>query len=89
MSKEHLKTYKWIQPGRKILENVMHNKQLFNRECIFPTQPGPVDDRSHLTQYSLFDVGVDGAPLPINSDAFTMLQASPLFEHLERAKRHK
>ncbi|KAL8856002.1 MAG: hypothetical protein Q9178_007372 [Gyalolechia marmorata] len=63
--RRHLREFKWTPFDRDIIGDVLHNKQLLQRTAIFPVTVGPVDDRSHLSHYSIFDVGKDGAPLPI------------------------
>ncbi|KAL8669051.1 MAG: hypothetical protein Q9168_006340 [Polycauliona sp. 1 TL-2023] len=64
--RSHLRQYKWTPHDRHIVGEVLNNKQLLQRTCIFPVTLGPVDDRSHLSHYSIFDVGKDGAPLQIH-----------------------
>ncbi|KAL8768565.1 MAG: hypothetical protein Q9209_005250 [Squamulea sp. 1 TL-2023] len=63
--RRHLREFKWSPIDREIVGAVLHNKQLLQRTAIFPVTLGPVDDRSHLSHYSIFDVGKDGAPLQI------------------------
>ncbi|KAL8978552.1 MAG: hypothetical protein Q9205_005886 [Flavoplaca limonia] len=63
--RRHLRAYKWTCPDREIVGSVLDNKQLLQRSAMFPVTLGPVDDRSHLSHYSIFDVGKDGAPLQI------------------------
>lgn len=63
--RKHISHHQWTDAGRSILGDVLNNPQLFEQQCIFPVMLGAVDDRSHLTHYSIFDVGNDGAPLSI------------------------
>ncbi|KAI4192388.1 MAG: hypothetical protein LQ346_004337 [Caloplaca aetnensis] len=63
--KKHMREYNWTSSGMKIVGSVLKNKQLHERSTMFPVTLGPVDDRSHLSHYSIFDVGKDGAPLEI------------------------
>ncbi|KAI4161609.1 MAG: hypothetical protein LQ342_004750 [Letrouitia transgressa] len=63
--RKHIQEYDWTSFDRDMLQNVLDNDQLLKRSCIFPVTIGPVDDRSHLSHYSIFDVGNDGAPLEI------------------------
>jgi hypothetical protein len=53
--KQHLKTYKWKEDGRKVLENVDWKGNLFPE--VLP------EGSHHHSHYSIFDVGTDGAPL--------------------------
>ncbi|KAL8834747.1 MAG: hypothetical protein Q9170_003624 [Blastenia crenularia] len=64
--KKHIRDYNWTSAGKEIIGAVLNNKQLLERTHIFPITRGPVDDRSHLSHYSIFDVGNDGAPLEIH-----------------------
>ncbi|KAI4257307.1 MAG: hypothetical protein L6R42_005756 [Xanthoria sp. 1 TBL-2021] len=63
--RRHLRGFNWTPSDREIVGSVLDNKQLLQRSSIFPVTLGPVDDRSHLSHYSIFDVGKDGAPLQI------------------------
>ncbi|KAL8849157.1 MAG: hypothetical protein Q9221_005834 [Calogaya cf. arnoldii] len=63
--RKHLRDYNWTSFDREIVGSVLDNKQLLQRTAIFPVTLGPVDDRSHFSHYSIFDVGKDGAPLQI------------------------
>lgn len=64
--KKHIREYQWDSSHKEIMGTVLDNKQLLERTCIFPITRGPVDDRSHLSHYSIFDVSNDGAPLEIH-----------------------
>ncbi|KAI9653280.1 MAG: hypothetical protein M1831_006115 [Alyxoria varia] len=61
----HLRNYRWTDPARKVLEGVMEDGNIMSQRCLFPNEKGPVADRSHLSHYSIFDVGPDGAPLQL------------------------
>ncbi|KAI4141586.1 MAG: hypothetical protein L6R39_005275, partial [Caloplaca ligustica] len=63
--KKYLCEHTWTPSEKKIVTPVLKNEQLLRRTHIFPVTTGPVDDRSHLSHYSIFDVGNDGAPLEI------------------------
>ncbi|KAL8743959.1 MAG: hypothetical protein Q9190_003742 [Brigantiaea leucoxantha] len=63
--RKHIQEYNWTTFGRQMLNTVLDNDQLLKRQHIFPYTLGPVEDRSHLSHYSIFDVGNDGAPLEI------------------------
>ena len=62
----HLQSYKWNQYGAKILETIIDNRSRLLRSPLIAKRKGDVDDRSHLTHYQVFDVGPDGAPLPLD-----------------------
>ncbi|KAL9600440.1 MAG: hypothetical protein Q9219_003193 [cf. Caloplaca sp. 3 TL-2023] len=64
--KTHLREYEWTDHGKNIIGSVLNNKQLIERTHMFPITRGAVDDRSHLSHYSIFDVSNDGAPLEIH-----------------------
>ena len=64
--KKHIREYKWTSFDKEIIGTVLNNKQLLERTHMFPMSRGPVDDRSHLSHYSIFDVSNDGAPLEIH-----------------------
>ncbi|KAL9093891.1 MAG: hypothetical protein Q9165_003814 [Trypethelium subeluteriae] len=64
--REHLQNYEWDFGCRRILETVVDNPVRLQQEWLFPNTPGPVDDRSHYSGYQIFDVGIDGAPLPVD-----------------------
>ena len=63
--KKHIQEYNWTEQGKAILGNVINNKQLLQRSSILPVTLGTQEDRSHLSHYSIFDVGNDGAPLEV------------------------
>ena len=67
--RRHIREYNWSPSDQAIVGPVLQNKQLLERTNIFPVTLGPVDDRSHLSHYSIFDVGNDGAPLEIRKAA--------------------
>ena len=54
---KHLREYDWTQAGQAILKDILEDKQLLEHKTLFPTipHPIPVEDRSHLTHYSIFD----------------------------------
>ncbi|KAL8803639.1 MAG: hypothetical protein Q9182_003054 [Xanthomendoza sp. 2 TL-2023] len=63
--RRHIRDFEWTSFDKQIVGDVLRNKQLLQRSAMFPVTLGPVDDRSHLSHYSIFDVGKDGAPLQI------------------------
>ncbi|KAK4695499.1 hypothetical protein P7C71_g2261, partial [Lecanoromycetidae sp. Uapishka_2] len=56
--RRHLQTYQWTEASRRILQDVIEDEQFLQRKDLLPTTPHPeaLDDRSHLTHYSIFDV---------------------------------
>lgn len=63
--RDHLRNYEWPEVTLAVLNDLPNDKVILNSPSIFPTQKGECADRSHLTHYSIFDVGTDGAPLPV------------------------
>ena len=53
--KKHIKEYEWTEAGREILGNIVGRDQAVQRGTIFPTHIGEVDDRSHLSHYSIYN----------------------------------
>lgn len=55
--KSHVTGHKWTEAGRSILQDVLEDRRLLQREFLLPTtpHPTPMNDRSHLTHYSIFD----------------------------------
>ena len=72
----HIKEYNWTHADRAILGTVLGKRLPAEKESLFPQALGPVADRSHLTHYSIFDVGNDGAPLPIKPMGLSDTSAS-------------
>ncbi|CAL8584361.1 hypothetical protein XPA_009963 [Xanthoria parietina] len=82
--RRHLREYKWTPSDRDIVGSVLDNKQLLERSSIFPVTLGPVDDRSHLSHYSIFDVGKDGAPLQIQkADGKPVSRAQAIWNNIK------
>lgn len=65
--RQHIREYDWTDADLQVLNGLQNDEKTLSRECLFPTESGPLDDRSHLSHYSIFDVGADGAPLEIKS----------------------
>ena len=63
--REHLRLYPWTDCDRLVLEDTMFKDDVLNTDNLLPTTPGSVPDRSHLSHYSILNVGPDGAPLDI------------------------
>ena len=53
--RKHIKEYDWTEAGRDILGNIAGRDQVVQRGTIFPTATGEVEDRSHLSHYSIFN----------------------------------
>ena len=53
--RKHIKEYDWTEAGRDILGQIAGRDQVVQRETIFPTSTGEVEDRSHLSHYSIFN----------------------------------
>lgn len=62
---KHIKEHEWTEAGRAILGDVLQKELPSKNGSLFPRALGAVPDQSHLTHYSIFDVGSDGAPLSI------------------------
>ncbi|KAK5678779.1 hypothetical protein LTR17_027635 [Elasticomyces elasticus] len=63
---KHLQAYKWNPYGARILETVIDSPSRLLQNPLIAKHKGPTDDRSHLSHYQIFDVGPDGAPLPLD-----------------------
>ena len=53
--RKHIKEYDWTEAGRDILGDIVGRDQVVQRGTIFPTSTGEVEDRSHLSHYSIFN----------------------------------
>ena len=53
--RKHIREYPWTPAGKSILRDILDNDEILTRRHLFPTQLGPVNDRSHLSHYSIFD----------------------------------
>ena len=53
--RKHIKEYDWTEAGRDILGNIAGSDQVVQRGTIFPTHTGEVEDRSHLSHYSIYN----------------------------------
>lgn len=61
----HLRSYKWTDADRVILQGIINSPTRMQQPTLFPTTPGRVEDRSHLSHHQVYDVGPDGAPLQV------------------------
>lgn len=67
----HLLNNPWDEHGWRMLKDVLGHTSMDNPSHVrehwyMPTSTGPVDDRSHLSGYQVWDVGSDGAPLNVD-----------------------
>ena len=53
--RKHIKEYDWTEADRDILGDIVGRDQVVRRGTIFPTSTGEVEDRSHLSHYSIFN----------------------------------
>lgn len=53
--RKHIKENDWTEAGREILGNIAGRDQVVQRGTIFPTNVGEVEDRSHLSHYSIYN----------------------------------
>lgn len=53
--RKHIKDYAWTEAGRKILGDIVGRDQVVQRGTIFPIKIGEVEDRSHLSHYSIYN----------------------------------
>lgn len=60
----HLRSYPWDQDGRKVIQSYAGRKTSLRQPLFLPGK-GPLADRSHHTHFEIFDIGNDGAPLPV------------------------
>lgn len=61
----HLRSYKWTESGRVILDGIINSPARMQQPTLFPTNPGRAEDRSHLSHHQVYDIGPDGAPLQV------------------------
>lgn len=60
--RDHLKQYRFNDAGKKLLETVVDETgRLVNPSSLFPQYPP--DELSHISHYTVFDVGNDGSPV--------------------------
>jgi hypothetical protein len=50
--RDHLLKYDWPEASKEVLKTILGNNVVLGRRPIFPTEKGPVEDRSHLTHYT-------------------------------------
>lgn len=63
--REHLKSYAFDEHTNKILSSIVSDKGRLQNPSIFPGPRDKVDRRTEFSQFQIFDVGADGAPLEV------------------------
>ncbi|KAK5109545.1 hypothetical protein LTR62_006896 [Meristemomyces frigidus] len=64
----YLPKLKYTQHTTKVLQTIIDNPKRMTQSPLIPVRKGPLDDRSHLSHYQIFDVGVDGSLLQVERD---------------------
>lgn len=64
----HLKRYKWNEESKYLLEDILTEEGRMKHPSLFPPCQNPDEDGSHFSLYQVFDVGTDGAPMPLHVD---------------------
>lgn len=62
---KHVQEYAWTDAGREILNDLLNDQNFGVGASPFRSGQWSAGDTLHLPHYSIFDVGNDGAPLPI------------------------
>ncbi len=70
--RDHLKKYKWNRESKRILEDILSEGGRMKHPNLFPSGQNRNEDGSHISYYQVFDVGTDGAPVPLHVDASLM-----------------
>ena len=73
--RKHIKEYEWSEAGRDILGDIAGKDHVVRRGTIFPTSTGEVEDRSHLSHYSIFN-GMYDTPIS-DGDAAIVISDPP------------
>jgi hypothetical protein len=73
----HLKNHGWDDCAKKILEPILTSEGRL--KGLFPMGIRPNEDGSHYSLYQVFDVGADGAPLPLHSNMSTTLKGQAMW----------
>ncbi|KAG9238885.1 hypothetical protein BJ875DRAFT_449779 [Amylocarpus encephaloides] len=63
--RNHLKTYEWNDYSKAILRTLFTKTARLKHPALFQLKPG--EEGAHYSLYQIFDVGNDGAPLPLHS----------------------
>lgn len=84
----HLKTHRWNQESKEILEDIFTKEGRMKHPNLFPPGQNPEDDGSHYSLYQVFDVGTDGAPVLLHADtSLTRLPKGQTMWHYIKASR--
>lgn len=83
--REHLKKHDWNEHGRQILSSLFKERGRLKEPNLFPTRPGPADDRSHYSHFQVYDVGTTGVAELVESSGpeNTMSRASEIWYQLK------
>jgi hypothetical protein len=73
----HLKNHGWDDCAKKILEPILTSEGRL--KGLFPMGIRQNEDGSHYSLYQVFDVGADGAPLPLHSNMSTTLKGQAMW----------
>jgi len=68
----HLKKYKWNEESKSLLEDILTGEGRMKHPSLFPSGQNHDEDGSHISFYQVFDVGMDGAPMPLHVDPSLM-----------------
>lgn len=68
----HLKRYKWNKESKSMLEDILTGEGRMIHPNLFPSGQSLNGDGSHISFYQVFDVGTDGAPMPLHVDPSLM-----------------
>ena len=63
--RSHIRGYRWDQYGKKVMDGVITSPARLSQASLIPSGTGRFEDRSDLAAVSVFDVGPDGSPLPV------------------------
>lgn len=86
--RDHLKRYKWNKESKSILEDILTAEGRMRHPYLFPSGQSPDEDGSHISFYQVFDVGTDGAPVPLHVDtSLTTLPKGQTMWHYIKASR--
>ena len=69
----HLKKYKWNSESKSILKDILTGEGRMKHPNLFPSGQNPNEDESQMSFYQVFDVGTDGAPVPLHIDTSLMM----------------
>jgi hypothetical protein len=64
----HLRTYQWNEESKSILQDILTEEGRMKHPSLFPVGQNPDEDGSHYSLYQVFDIGTDGAPVPLHTD---------------------